>query len=193
MPHLSSVDLGRQSGLIVGRPELSSPPASYDARMDMPVYWIVLGACVVVILSTRFLTSRLPLHRGVATLRPHDLGLFALGLLGLGLHCGAMFFPGVTAVLPGTDVAANAIRALGTASIVWYVVPAGLVIVALRTARPVALAAVAVGLLAVGVTMFNGGRLDVHLVAIFAAVVVLALVVATQVRFGRRTHLPRSA
>ena len=61
---------------------------------------------------------------------------------------------------------------------VWYVVPALLVVTGLRRLPSLALAGVVVALLAIGVTMYNGGPLDTHLIAIFSGVVVLAAVLA---------------
>jgi hypothetical protein len=89
-----------------------------------------------------------------------------------------MFFPQLVDPLPGLDAAASDIRALGTASIVWYAVPAVLVLLGLRHQHVIGQVAVAIALAAVGITMYNGGSLQAHLAAIFVSVLVLAGVTA---------------
>jgi hypothetical protein len=64
---------------------------------------------------------------------------------------------------------------------VWYVVPAVLMLAGLRRLHWSGVSAVSIALIAVGVTMYNGGPLNVHLATISTAVVVLALVAATLV------------
>ena len=54
-----------------------------------------------------------------------------------------------------------------------------LVLVGLRRLHWSGVGAVTLALIAVGVTMYNGGPLDVHLAMVSAAVFVLALVAAT--------------
>jgi hypothetical protein len=84
------------------------------------------------------------------------------------------------------------INALGTASIIRYAVPATLVVLGLRRQHPAALAAVALALTAVGITMYDGGSLSTHLTAIFVSVVVLTTVASTLVLL-RGGALPPSA
>jgi len=143
-------------------------------------YSITLAAIVAGLVIARLILPQLPVSRAIR-LRPVEAALLALGVLGLVLHCAAMFarpiFEAVPAVMPLVD----AINALGLASVVLYVVPAVLVLVALRRVHPVSWAVLAILLAAVGVTMYNGGALSVHLVAIFVAVIWLALVVVTLV------------
>lgn len=108
--------------------------------------------------------------------------LVGVGLAGLAFHCGAMFFRRIVALLPGSDAVSGDIRALGTLSIVWYVVPALLVVLGLRRQHPAAVGVVALALTWVGVTMYDSGPLlQVHLTAIFLAVLVIATVVAALV------------
>lgn len=139
---------------------------------------IGLGLTVLAVLGARFLLSGLPLRGLARRITLPDVGLLVVGVAGLVFHCVAMFFRRLVDPLPGAGQAISDIRALETASIIWYVVPAALVLLGLRRIRPEALAATALAFIAVGVTMYNDGPLDIHLTAIFAAAVVLAAVVA---------------
>jgi hypothetical protein len=133
---------------------------------------------VAVLLASRFLIGALPL-RNVATRLPVlDAIVVSVGLVGLVFHCGAMFFRREVDALPGAHSTIATITALGTASIIWYVVPAALVLIGLRRQHPIALTIVAVAFAAVGYTMYDGGALATHLSAIFFSVVLLATVAA---------------
>jgi len=136
----------------------------------------VLGVIVVVaaVLGARFLVPGLPLPRVATPITVSQSMVSGVGVAGLALHCGAMFFPRLVEAVPGLAGVASDIRALGTASIIWYAVPAGMVLLGLRRQHPVAVTAVALSLVAVGFTMYNGGSLQVHLVAIFVSVLALA-------------------
>jgi hypothetical protein len=136
---------------------------------------------VALVLGARFLISALPSRRHARPITVTDALLAAVGVAGLALHCGSMFFRAVVDALPGTGAAISEINSLGTASIVWYAVPALLVVLGLRRQHPAALAAVALALSAVGVTMYDAGSLSTHLTAIFVSVVVLAAVASTLV------------
>jgi hypothetical protein len=146
-----------------------------------------LSIVIVLVLGARFLISALPSRRHARPVTFADAVLAGVGLAGLGLHCGSMFFGPVVDALPGAGVAISEINAVGTASIVWYAVPAMLVMFGLRRQHPAALAAVALALTAVGVTMYDGGSLSTHLTAIFVSVVVLAAVASTLVLPPRRS------
>jgi riboflavin transporter FmnP len=65
------------------------------------------------------------------------------------------------------------VNEMNAASIILFVVPALLVLIGLRRHYWVALAVLALTLLVVGVTMYAGSPLNVHLGAIFVAVVAL--------------------
>jgi len=136
----------------------------------------VIGLAVVVtaVLGSRFLVPGLPLRRVATPISVSEAMLSGVGVAGLALHCGAMFFPHLVEPVLGAGGVASDIRALSTASIIWYVVPSAMVLFGLRRQHPVALTAVALALVAVGVTMYNGGSLQVHLVAIFVSVLALA-------------------
>ena len=142
---------------------------------------IGLGISVLMVLGARFLLAGLPLRGLARRITPPDVGLVVLGAVGLVFHCVAMFFRRLVDPLPGVDAVVSDIRALETASIIWYAVPAVLVLIGLRRVQPVALGVTALAFTAVGVTMYNEGPLDIHLTAIFGSAVVLALVVATLV------------
>jgi hypothetical protein len=140
-----------------------------------------LAAAVVLVLAARLLVAPLPSRRHARVITLPEALVAAAGIGGLALHCGSMFFPSVISALPGTGRAMSDINGLGTASILWYVVPAALVMIGLRRQHPAAVATVALALSAVGITMYDGGSLNVHLTAIFVSVVVLAGVVSALV------------
>lgn len=144
--------------------------------MPLP-YTIGLWTVTLLSILLRLTLPGLPLRRHAVRTGPVDLTLLVLGMLGLVLHCTAMFARPLVDWIPGPAV--DQIAQLGIASIIWYVVPALLVAVGLRRQRLAVQAVVAVLLLAVGITMYNSGPLAVHLAAIFALVVALAAVNAT--------------
>lgn len=149
----------------------------------MPTTFLVGLLAVPVLALVLRLTTALPVRRArqVSVL---DVVLLVLGAVGLAFHCVAMFFPDQTALVPGTDAAAAAVNAFGTASILLYAVPSLLVLVALRRVWPLALVVLAGSLAAVGITMYAGSPADLHLATIALAVVVLSGVAATLVRTG---------
>ena len=144
-------------------------------------FLVSVGVVVAVILAARLALSALPLRGLARRVTLGDAALAVVGAAGLAFHCVAMFFRRLVEPLPGTDAVVTDIRALGTASIIWYVVPAVLVLLGLRRVHPLGLAAAALAFVAVGVTMYDEGPLDIHLAAIFTSVVVLALIAATLV------------
>lgn len=152
-------------------------------------FLVSLVAVVLAVLGARFLIAALPLRRGTVRLTVADLVLVTIGMAGLIFHCGAMFFQSVVKALPGTDPVVGWINALGTTSIILYVVPAALILLGLRRQSLIPLAVVALGLTAVGVTMYNGGSLQAHLTAIFISVVLLAANAAMLIQPpGRRSQ-----
>lgn len=144
-------------------------------------FLLSLAGVVVVVLGARFLLAGLPLRGLARRITLPDAALIVVGAAGLAFHCVAMFFRRVVDPLPGADAVISDIRALGTSSIIWYVVPAVLVLLGLRRVHPAALAVAALAFVAVGVTMYDEGPLDIHLAAIFTSVVILALIAATLV------------
>lgn len=146
----------------------------------MPTGYVVALAVVVGgLFLARLMFPALPVRRFAVQLTVFDACILGLGVLGLVFHCGAMFFRPVVELLPGAGSAISAIDALGPASIGWYVAPAALVLLGLRRQQPVAVAVLALALVAVGVTMYDGGALPIHLGAIFLAVLTFAAIAAT--------------
>jgi len=105
-----------------------------------------------------------------------------VGVAVLVFHCAAMFFPGAASQLPGSDGVGDDIRGLGVRSMIWYAAPAIAVLVSLRRAHRGALLAALVALALVGITMYDGGPLNHHLLAIWMGATTLAAVFATFVR-----------
>lgn len=145
--------------------------------MPLPLS-VGLLVVVVVLLVLRFSVSALP-PRGLARpLRPVDGVIALVGVLGLVGHCGAMFYPAVIGLIPGARVYMRVVNAMGTTSVVLYVVPAVMIMIGLRRQHPAAVVLLAASVLGVGITMYDGGSLNVHLTAISIAELVLALFAA---------------
>ncbi len=144
----------------------------------------VAGLAVVVVLLSlmRLLVPGLPPKRLAAPLTPGDLGLAAAGLAGLTLHCASMFFGPLVSVIPGGAAVVIQINAMGPASVAWYAVPSLLLLAGLRRQKSAVVALLAAALLSVGVTMYNGAALWIHLTAVFAAVVVTSAILALLTR-----------
>ncbi|MCH8561390.1 MULTISPECIES: hypothetical protein [unclassified Nesterenkonia] len=137
---------------------------------------VMLIAVVLALLVFRWVAPGLPLERVTRRLTVLDLLLIVLGVLGLILHCAAMFFRSWVAAVPGTGGVINQINSMGVASMVWYAVPALLVMIGLRRQHWIGLVLLAASLLAVGVTMYDGSTLSIHLATIFIAGVMIAAV-----------------
>jgi hypothetical protein len=145
-------------------------------------FLVTLGLAVASIFGSRLLLRGLPLPGRAIRLAFVEVGLVGLGLAALAFHCSAMFFTSFTRRLPGSASAIDDIRDLGNVSLVWYAVPALMVLCGLRRLHRGALIAIAASFLAVGVTMYNGGPLNQHLLTIWVGVVLIAAVMATLVR-----------
>lgn len=163
-------------------------------------YSITLAVVAVVILLARVALPQLPLRHAAARLTVGDSILVGLGVLGLVFHCAAMFYRGIFASVPGAGPIVDMVNAMGSGSIILFVVPALLLLAGLRHQHLVAFGAMAVALVAVGVTMYNGASLQVHLGAIFVSVVVLVGVLSFLAMFpwqnrsvARLDHSNRSA
>jgi hypothetical protein len=141
-------------------------------------YLFALASVVAALFLVRLVVGQIPLRAAAVHMSPLDSMMLAAGLIGLALHCGAMFFRSQLRGWPEGQSVIHTVDPLDTASILWFALAAALVMVALRQLHPTALTVVAFGLALVGYTMYDGGRLHTHLVAIFSAVVVLAAVVA---------------
>ena len=155
-------------------------------------FLVSVAAVVVVALGSRLTLAAVPLIRLARAITALDAGVVGVGLLGLGFHCGAMFFRSMAERLPGAEPTIRQIDALGHASVAWYVGPAVLTVLGLRHQHPIEPAGVGLSLASVGITMYDGSTLQTHLTAIFISVVVLASVLALLVRppSRRRSTLP---
>ncbi|MBP2215058.1 hypothetical protein [Arthrobacter sp. CAN_C5] len=138
---------------------------------------LTLAAVASILLVLRLVVPGLPIRRFARQLTPLDLALTVVGMLGLILHCASMFFRPIVAAIPGTERVIEQINSMGTASMIWYTVPALMVLVGLRRQHWVSLILLAASLLAVGVTMYNGTVVSTHLNTIFAAGVIIAATV----------------
>ncbi len=156
-------------------------------------FLVTLGVAVAILFGLRFLLPALPMRGHAVRLRFVDAAALAVGLLLLAFHCFAMFFTSLAERVPGTATAIQDIRALGTASVIWYVVPAIAVLLGLRRLHWVPLGVAALALLSIGITMYNGGPLDQHLATIWVGVVLLAATLATLVKPPRTGATGRRA
>ena len=134
---------------------------------------VTLAGASVLLLLARLMVPQLPLAGRSVRLSWVDAVLLLCGVVGLAFHCAAMFyrplFDGIGPLAPLVDM----VNEMNGASIILFVVPALLVLIGLRRHYRVALAVLALTLLVVGVTMYAGSPLNVHLGAIFVAVVAL--------------------
>lgn len=143
-------------------------------------YLLWLAAVVLALGAARLLLSGLPVRPFAARVPPGQALLILVGGLGLAFHCTAMFFRDAVGWLPAAAV--DAVRGLGPASAIWYAVPALLLLLGLRRQHPAAVGLVALALLGVGVTMYDGSPVTTHLATIFVSVVVTAGVLAVLAR-----------
>lgn len=141
-------------------------------------YVTTLAVVVVLVLISRYVFSFLPITQWATPMSVVDAIVFGVGCAGLALHCGAMFFPSQVRALPGGHEVIRVVDPLGTHSIIWFAVAAGMVMIGLRRQHVVAWLAAAGGLAAVGYTMYDGGLLQTHLTTIFITVVLLAAILA---------------
>nr|WP_294694534.1 hypothetical protein [uncultured Friedmanniella sp.] len=129
-----------------------------------------------VLLALRLVLPGLPLPALARRLRAVDAILVAVGIVGLAVHCAAMFATPVVLAVPGAGPVVAVINALGWGSVVLFLVPAGLLVAGLRRQLAWAWIGLAALLTAVGITMYNGGPLSTHLVTIAATVAWLGLI-----------------
>ncbi len=114
------------------------------------------AAVVIVAFGSRLTFPAVPLGRLARAITALDAGVVGVGLLGLGFHCGAMFFRSMAERLPGAESSIRQIDALGHASVAWYVAPAVLTVLGLRHQHPIAPVGVGLALGGVGITMYGG-------------------------------------
>lgn len=137
-------------------------------------YLLALIGTLLLLVAIRIVVPGLPVQRWTRPIRRLDALLVLVGDVGLVLHCAAMFARPFAMGIPGVSALVPAVNALGTTSLLLYIAPAALVLVGLRRLWPPVPAVVLIPLVAVGVTMYDGGPLRVHLAAISVAVVLLA-------------------
>lgn len=137
-------------------------------------YLSALIGTLLLLVAVRIVVPGLPVRRWARPIRRLDALLVLVGAVGLVLHCLAMFARAFAVGIPGVSALVPTIDALGAASVLLYVAPAVLVLLGLRRLWPPVPAVVLIALVAVGVTMYDGGPVRVHLTAISVAVVVLA-------------------
>ncbi|MHC5794821.1 hypothetical protein ACVXZ4_01545 [Lacisediminihabitans sp. FW035] len=134
---------------------------------------IGLAAICVLIVMARFALPQLPLAQAGVRLRIAEVALLVVGVLGLTFHCTAMFSRQLLVGIPAVRPLVGAVNGMGAASVALYVVPAILLLIGLRRQHWIALAVMTLALIAVGLTMYLGSPLRLHLASIFLAVVVL--------------------
>lgn len=142
-----------------------------------PAFAFTLAGVSALILLARLVVPQLPLARLAVRLSVVDTVLLVCGVVGLAFHCAAMFYRTIFDGVPLGPLV-DMVNAMNVASIMLYVVPAALVLLGMRRQNWVSLAVLALALLFVGVTMYAGSPLNVHLGAIFAAVVALVSQIA---------------
>jgi hypothetical protein len=145
---------------------------------------VSLLVAIAALVAARIVVPGLPPVRLAGPLRAPDALLVTVGTLGLLAHCLAMFYPAVVAAVPGSGPYARLVNAMGPGSVVLFAVPAAILIVGLRHHRAVGVVVLVLTLVAVGVTMYDGGPLTAHLIAISAAVIVIAVLVVVLTTWG---------
>ncbi|MET4702824.1 hypothetical protein [Frigoribacterium sp. UYMn621] len=143
---------------------------------------ISLAVVCALIVVARFVLPQLPLARAGVRISGAEVALLGVGVLGLTFHCTAMFFRQLFGGIPAVRPLVDAVNGMGVASIALYVVPAALVLIGLRRQHWIALAVMTLALVAVGLTMYLGSPLRLHLASIFLAVVLLVGVLSLLVR-----------
>jgi hypothetical protein len=134
---------------------------------------IALITVPLVMFTARAIFPQLPLKRYARRSSWPDISLLFLGTIGLTFHCAAMFYRDLVQTVPGTDGYVKWVNQMGWASVALYVLPAAVVLIALRRQHPLAVAIVALTFTAVGVTMYDGGPLITHLTMIALAATAL--------------------
>ena len=139
---------------------------------------VTLAGASVLLLLARLVVPQLPLVGRSVRLSWVDAVLLLCGVVGLAFHCAAMFYrpllDGIGPLGPLMDM----VNEMNVASMILFAVPALLVLIGLRRHYWVALAVLTLTLLVVGVTMYAGSPLNLHLGTIFVAVVALVSHVA---------------
>jgi hypothetical protein len=181
-------------------PVRTGQPSVFHSGGAVPAgYWYSLLALAVGGLLVRLAVRRPLGGRRAKPLAQWESALAAATLLALLFHCGAMFFSAQVDEIPSASGAESAINDLGLTSKLAYAIPAALFLFAVRRLWPFAVAALALSLSAVGVTMYDSGGLNGHLTAIATAITLIVITsVALVGRSGarpsvRQEHAPRTA
>lgn len=148
-------------------------------------YWYFLIALAAAAVVARLLWDALPLVGIAYRLGRGEAVLGACAVLALVLHCTAMFFPRQTEAVPALGSVVGPIGELGLSSQLAYVIPATILVIALRRSWWPATTALTVALTAVYVTMYWSFGLTAHLTAIGFAVSGLLVLVVGGLRVPR--------
>jgi hypothetical protein len=171
----------------------SQPNLFHSGGMVAAGYWYSLLALAVGGLFVRLVVRRPLGGRRARPLAFWESALAAVTLVALVFHCGAMFFTAQVDAIPFASGAESAINDLGLTSKLAYALPAALFVLAVQRLWPVAVAALALSLSAVGVTMYKWWGLNVHLTAIATAITLIVITwVALVGRSGARSS-PRAS
>jgi hypothetical protein len=111
--------------------ESQTGPHPYTHHVST-AYLASLGLSMTAIFASRLLLRWVPLRNVATRISIFDAVVLILGLLGLGLHCGAMFFRSQFRSFPGGHLVIRSVDPLGTTSIVWFAITAVLVLFGLR-------------------------------------------------------------
>ncbi|MFD1722676.1 hypothetical protein [Amnibacterium endophyticum] len=148
----------------------------------MSPYFVVSVALIVLALVALRLIGLFPVLAAARPLTRVDALVAYIGTLALVFHCVTMFFPDLGRAVPGGVALAPVINDLGVASAILYVLPAAVLLFGIRRLHPIAVAVNAVGLVAVGITMYDGGPVAVHTAAIAVEAIALAVTATAFVR-----------
>ena len=154
--------------------------------MQQPLFWILLVIVVLLGASARLAHGAPLLRRRAVPLKQVWLGIAAVSLLALTLHCATMFFTPWTDAVPGGAALGREIRKLGAFSQLTYWLPAAALLVALLRVWWPGLVLLGVTLSGVGITMFWSFPLPTHLAWLAAAVVTVTFVASCLVAGERR-------
>jgi len=143
---------------------------------------ISLAVICALIVVARFALPQLPFAQAGVRVGLAEVALLVVGVLGLTFHCTAMFSRQLFVGIPAARPLVDAVNGMGIASVALYVVPAVLLLIGLRRQHLIAVAVMALALIAVGLTMYLGSPLRLHLGSIFLAVVALVSVLSLLVR-----------
>lgn len=148
----------------------------------MPPSFVVSVALIALGLVALRLIGLFPVLAAARPLGRVDALVAFIGALALFYHCLAMFFPDLGRAVPGGPALVPVIDDLGVVSAILFVLSALVLLVGIRRLHPLTVGLNALGLVAVGVTMYDGGPVAVHLAAIAVEAVVLAVTLTAFVR-----------